>query len=448
MRPVLLILLIFLLFVIPVNSQENEITHGGFIRSGAFLSTGDYENNLCALFADADLNLTVTNNLSFKGFADIRLRYGQEYGEGSNLLDIREAWASYYNNWFEISGGKKIIKWGKTDFFTPLSKLNPVDYLFRSPDREDADLGELVGELNLTPSPFMKISFVVSPLWNPSILITRPMKLSENIHVNFPEGLQTGNGNASFGLRTDFILRGIDFGIQWFNGADPMPGLNLDSADFTNPVIPNIYMNGVPYKLNCLGADFETTISSVVIRGAFSYSKPFKEKAGNESVPFPQIEWVTGMDWSPGTFHVTAEYYGKKVLDYYKSPYDPLIGTEPDIAELAVLFSTPGFDPVEFARLQTEAFNRLYNNQLRQYYHAAGLRIEAETLYGKLIPSLTTMYNFSSRDFVILPSIKYKPADGICLTVGMENYSGKNGGLYNIIDDFMNAFFFSMRIDF
>jgi len=207
-------------------------------------------------------------------------------------------------------------------------------------------------------------------------------------------------------------------------------------------------MNGVPYKINSFGADFETTISSFVIRGALSYSNPLKDKAGNESVPFPQIEWVTGMDWSPGIFHVTAEYSGKKVLDYYKSPYDPLIGIEPDIAALAILFSTPGFDPVEFARLQTEAFNRLYNNQIKEYSHSAGMRIEAETLYGELIPSLTTMYNFSSRDLAVLPALKYKPADGICLTAGMEYYSGKNGGLYDITDDFMNAFYVSIRIDF
>ena len=62
--------------------------------------------------------------------------------------------------------------------------------------------------------------------------------------------------------------------------------------------------------------------------------------------------------------------------------------------ELMELFSTPGFDPVEFTRLQIEAFNRLYNNQLYEYYHSAGLRFEAELFYGRLISLINNCLQF------------------------------------------------------
>ena len=58
-------------------------------------------------------------------------------------------------------------------------------------------------------------------------------------------------------------------------------------------------------------------------------------------------------------------------MDFYEAPYDPVIGTEPDMAALMVLFNTPGIDPIEFTRQQIEAFNRLYNNQMHEYYHSA-----------------------------------------------------------------------------
>ena len=132
----------------------------------------------------------------------------------------------------------------------------------------------------------------------------------------------------------------------------------------------------------------------------------------------------------------------------YKSQYEPLIGRDLNIAELAGLFSDPQAELPEFFRLQTEAFNRLLNNQLKKSYHSAGLRIECETLYGKLIPSITAMYNISSRDFMMMPVVRYKPADGLTLSTGIEHYSGSAGGLYDIIDDFMNSIFFSIRIDF
>jgi hypothetical protein len=58
------------------------------------------------------------------------------------------------------------------------------------------------------------------------------------------------------------------------------------------------------------------------------------------------------------------------------------------------------------------------------------------------------VYNFTSGDFMLRPAVKYKPADGVTLSVGYEHYSGTEGGLFDIIDDFMNAAYFSIRVDF
>ena len=442
------LLIVISVFTLTLQSQDKTFTPGGFIRGGIFLSTGNYIHDVNAAFSDAALTLSISDNTSIKGFADIRVRTGQQFGENVGDLYLKEAWGLYYNKVFSISAGKKIVKWGKTDFFTPLSKFNPVDYSFRSPDREDADLGNLLAEVTFTPSGFLKLTIISAPLWNPSILMTSPMTLPPNIEISLPSGLQSGNGAASFGARADISLRGTDMGFQWFHGPNLTPGLSLTGSDLSDPMNPVLVMTGVPYIINGGGLDFETVLSTVVARGTISYSKPVKEKEGNEEIPFAELEWVGGLDWTPGSFRITAEYSGKKVLDYYKAPYDPLIGREPNLAELAQLFMTPGFDPSEYFRLQTEAFNRLYNNQLEEYYHSAGLRIEAETIYGKVIPSVSCIYNFTSRDFVLIPSVKYKPADSVTLSAGIEHYSGIIGGLYDIIDDFMDCAFFTLRIDF
>ena len=442
------LLIILFLFPISLLSQDKIFTPGGFIRGGIYFSTGNYANDVNAAFGDAALTLTAADNLSFKGFADLRLRMGQQFGENVNSVQLREAWAMYYNKFMTISAGKKIIKWGKTDIFTPLSKFNPVDYTLRSPDFEDAELGNLLGEITFTPAPFFKLSAVAAPFWNPSILIIKPVPIPPAMQVELPEGLRTGNGFYSYGFRGDFTFRRFDAGLQYYHGPELMPGLTLVSADFTNPLEPAIHIKGVPYIVTNTGFDFETVISPVVFRGTLSYNHPAEAKKGNEEIPFPQIEWVAGFDWTPGALRVTAEYSGKKVLDFYKAPYAPLLGTTPDMEELMVLFNTPGFDPVEYTRLQTEAFNRLYNNQIYEYYHAAGLRTEVELFYGKLIPSVTAVYNFTSKDLLLRPALEYKPSDGVILSVGYEHYSGTKGGLYDIIDDFMKAAFFSIRIDF
>ena len=99
-------------------------------------------------------------------------------------------------------------------------------------------------------------------------------------------------------------------------------------------------------------------------------------------------------------------------------------------------------------RQQVESFNRLYNYQLERYYHSAGMRIEADLLYGKLAPSINVMYNFTSRDFILLPEIKIKPSDRLSIVAGFEYYRGIDGSLYELVDDFMNSFYAAIRIDF
>jgi hypothetical protein len=58
------------------------------------------------------------------------------------------------------------------------------------------------------------------------------------------------------------------------------------------------------------------------------------------------------------------------------------------------------------------------------------------------------MYNFTSHDLLLIPEIKYKPADGLTITAGAEFYSGRAGSLYNIIDEFMNCIYVALKVDF
>lgn len=117
-------LYIFLLTVLSLSlaGQEKSFTTGGFVRGGVFFSTGDYLHDINAAFGDAALTLTATDYQSFKGFADLRMRMGQQFGDNVSTFMIREAWGMYYNTFMSISAGKKIIKWGKTDIYTPLSR--------------------------------------------------------------------------------------------------------------------------------------------------------------------------------------------------------------------------------------------------------------------------------------------------------------------------------------
>ena len=69
-------------------------------------------------------------------------------------------------------------------------------------------------------------------------------------------------------------------------------------------------------------------------------------------------------------------------------------------------------------------------------------------LYGKLTPSVTTTYNFVSKDFMLMPELVWKPADGLTITAGGDYFSGKKGSLYDIADEFMNCFRLGLKVNF
>ena len=60
-------ILTFIILSISLSGQEKNFTTGGFVRGGAYFSTGDYRHDVNAAFGDAALTLTATDNLSFKG---------------------------------------------------------------------------------------------------------------------------------------------------------------------------------------------------------------------------------------------------------------------------------------------------------------------------------------------------------------------------------------------
>lgn len=443
----IIIIVFYSLISSSLFSQQNSLLYGGFLRSGAYIGTGDYDDNFTAFFADAAINISATDKTRYNGYADLRIRYGKEFGKSGDLLSIKETWVSCYGKWIEVFAGKKIIKWGRTDFFSPQSRLNPVDFSFRSPDHDDADLGNLLAGITVTPASMIKVSVIAIPFWNPSVMITEPLKLPSNVNLTVPKGLQNGNA-ISTGIRADFILKSIDFGIQYYHGFERLPGIKLTSTDWGNPMLPALTLEGVPYIQNAAGADFEIAADIFTLRGEVSYSRPITQKEDNEEIPFPQIEWVAGLEYIKGAFTFSFEYYGKKNIEFYKSSVPPIFGIEPDYSALASMIGTPGFDPDEYIRQQIESFNRMYNYQLEPYYHSSGLRIEADLLNGLLRPSLATLYNFTSRDLTIMPVLKYKPADGVTLSAGLDYYHGRKGSMFDIIDGFMNNAFFSLRIDF
>jgi len=440
-------------FDITSGDFSSENTLGGFIRGGfySWIDKSDDKPYISSAFSDVGFKLKPLISSNFRAFADIRFRYGSEFLNPVSKLDIREAWVGVNGKKWDLAIGQKIIKWGRCDFTNPTSKLSSLNTLLRSPDREDMDMANLLASVNYYPSGKMNFEAVLIPFYRSSVLIIDPIPLPQYVVINQLPSLITDREMFSYGLKSDFHFSFIDWSISWFDGYDPMPGVVLTefNLDLSQPIpVPYTELSVKPYRNRVIGVDFETIIGTVGIRGETAWSAPELLQISNEYVPFPEVVWVAGADWSSGIFRFYAEYNGKYIIDFSPATVDPFIGTEPDYSEMAEMLATPGFDFEAYVKQQVGVFNRLYNNQLKNQYHSLGLRMEADIWYGKLLPSVFSMYNFTSRDILIIPELKIKPADALAVTIGAEIYSGPEGSLYDLIDDFMNGVYVSLRIDF
>jgi hypothetical protein len=435
------------------TGKSKEKVLSGFIRGGfySWIDKTDNKPYVSSAFSDLGLRLETRNNNNFRAFSDLRFRYGSEFLKPVTKFDLREAYVTVNGKKWELSAGQKIIKWGRCDFTNPTSKLNPMNMISRSPDREDIDMGNLLAAAIIYPLSNIKLEGIVIPYYRPSVLIIEPVPLPENVTINQLSSILTDKKMFSYALKADFRLKGFDWSFSWFDGYDPLPGIALTDfqLDLSQPIpVPHTELTVKPYRNRMAGFDFETTAGGIGIRGEAAVTIPDLSHATNEYVPFPEIKWAAGFDWSSGIWRFTGEYSGKYILDFSPSIIDPLIGTEPDYAQLAELLAIPGFDLNEYVRLQVGAFNRLYNYQLKETYHSAAFRAETEMAYGKVLPSVMGMFNFTTRDLLVIPEIKIKPADGLSIAIGAEIYSGRSGSLYDLIDDFMNGAYLSLRVDF
>ncbi|HVN59586.1 MAG TPA: hypothetical protein VMT63_14915 [Bacteroidales bacterium] len=460
MKTRIFILLLTILTGGPAAATDQDSTHSarpspvsGFVRSGFY---GDLHDNSPSPFissAYADLGLKVDSRLtgSFRANADIRFRYGSEFHQAVSSVIVREAYIDYSFGKFSLSAGQKILKWGRADFTNPTSKLNPQNYISRSPEKEDMDMGNILSAITWSPSPVFSLQAVAVPYYRSSVLLVDPIPLPEGVTISQMDNLVAGSKLFSYGLRTDFHIAGIDWGATWFEGYDPMPGIAMSqfSADFSGPLpVITVGLKTTPYKIRMAGLDFETTAGRFGLRGEAAWTNPCLSYKTNEYVPMQEIKWVAGADITLGNWTFTGEYSGKYLPGFVPATADPIIGTEPDYAKLAALLATPGFDLQGYMKDEIGSFNRLYNYQMKEWYHQAGLRVEGDMAYGRLLPSLFTLYNFSTREIMLVPQIRFKPADALTLVAGAEIWSGKSGSLYHIVKNYMSAIYAGIKVDF
>ena len=256
-------------------------------------------------------------------------------------LRLKEVYLDYYSDLFSLRAGRQIVTWGAADAIALTDVLCPQDMTsLTSYDMSESKLG--IDALKLS---FDSENTILDLYWVP--LFTRtalPLESSNplrsalvpsdviqlnatdtaTIHDFTSEDIESPELNLAdgeYGLRLSRFLSYADFSLYGFYGFENVPSIGY-ALEGSAPSY-TLDLDGAYHRMAMLGADTSIPISSKTLRveGAYFPIRPFQCSAesqlGSASKSYEEHQMVAcllGIDWMPGDWSLTAQYYADWVF--------------------------------------------------------------------------------------------------------------------------------------
>lgn len=458
-------ILVGIILSLPLNAQglfesalENEATAGntslgGFVRSAMYIGSKAGEENpylqsiygQMAVLSDVDLGKYGT------AFADIRFRYGNEFDSTLSELDIREAYIDLFAGPLSIRTGKQIITWGSSSFFNPSDPFSALNPTLRSPDPDDMNIGTWSINARISIGNSSSLQILCLPLYQASTLLTKPFSFPAYVAFSAPDWPSTELKNSSFGFLYDLRSSILDASLSYYNGYRNNPKFTLESASF-DPLTMQAEMIRLyqeAFRIHSAGLNLSVPFGSYIFRTEAAWMSPADEAEENTYLPLSEVSYVGEIEQSGANTTFIAGYYGKYILSYSAPTAEPagLTGSFPDPTTLI-----PPGEPVTpelidgIVASQVDAFNRLYDYQMKEFYHSVYASVTVSMLNDALKIEIPGMYNLTSKELMLMPAIEYGVTDGFLIKAGYSFMSGEENTLYDLVGPVLNAGFISLKV--
>lgn len=211
-------------------------------------------------------------------------------------FQLREAYAYYSDDHWDVRAGRQIITWGVADALRLTDIISPMDYTeFLAQDYDDIRIP--VGALRLRYSRekwcFEAVAIPVSSFFELPTDDKNPWSVGP-----LPIGDEPNRrlSNMEYGGRLSFFLSGIDFSFSALHTWNKMP----------------VFCDGICQyrRMTMLGADVSVPVGKFVVRGEVAEyldeAQTFGRAASTNALL--GIDWYAGNDWS-----LSAQYSHKYI---------------------------------------------------------------------------------------------------------------------------------------
>jgi hypothetical protein len=396
-------------------------------------------------YGEGALKINAFSGMRGKLYSEIRFRSGYEYDEQIQQFQLREAYADLYLGDFDLRAGQQIIAWGRADGINPTNNLTPQDYFVRSPEPDDMRLGNFLLRGRYSIKSRIRLEGIWVPVYRHSIYRFDLFEMPD--FVNFTDAYkpEATIKNGSFAGKVEFLFDCFDGSVSWFNGYDPMPGIEAGPLPEAPGENPAIYLYARPFRQQTAGLDFAFGLGSFGIRGEAAYRVPAADYKDQVFVPDRDLRYVSGIDRSFGIFSMTLMYVGHYVFDFEEiHMLEDFPDIEPELLRQPAVWGMMG----QMMDLQLAGFNRVIFDQTKEITHALAARPAISLFHNVLDLEMFGLYNFSTKEWNLLPRLAWSVSDNLKMSVGGQYFEGPPNTGYDLIAPVFNGGFMELRYTF
>ncbi len=417
------------------ESTNKGIEFNGFVRGSAFGGSEFYDYS--SVFGEFCLQSKLSQGKTYL-YADSRFRGGVNFDEEYAGFQLKEVYAGYQSDKFDLFLGNQIVTWGRTDGLNPTNNITPNDYFFLTSDMDDQKLSNFMLRMKYRFTSVIDIELIGIPFYSPSNYRFDLFDTGESVSYGEATLPEKSFGNSSFATRLNFEFPKIGFSVSYFRGHDPFYGFNVQSIDFTTGV-PLVTNTATPYLKNTIGIDFALPISSWILRGeaAYNITNDYEQLM---YVPNPDIAYVVGVEHNFCGITTILQYVGKYTLDF--TELQQLVLTDP-ANPLAQMQYTEKMIIHESA-----LFNRKIFCQQEKTNHAVVLSLNKALAYDTWNVELAGYYNITSEELMIRPKVTWKITDALAASLGGSYMTGQDNTIFDYSAPVLSGVFAELKATF
>jgi hypothetical protein len=418
------------------SPQALNLNVNGYLKGAVYMGRNDgAEAVLQGSYGEFDFKGAVERAGLGRAFVEVRDRAGENRGPVAEAIpDIREAWVETGTGPVSFRLGRQILVWGRADSINPTNNITPMNEVALSSEYDDMRMGNELLQVSAKLSPEVSLSGVWVPKYRSDILPIAMVALPDSVSVGGTVSPDDKIASGSWAVRAEITTGPIDGSISYYQGYETLPGFDYLLT------LTGISLLPTAYRMQALGADFSTALGDFGLRGEACLKVPDLSARDYPYIPAAYFQYVVGVDRTFGDWNALVQYSGLYVRDFQALE-------EPVLSDPYNLLAQMQY-AAQVAAQEMNKLNRLFTGTADQVSHAATAQIGWSGLAETLHVKLAGLYNFTTREFALNPSVAYDIADALTATVGARDIDGPEGSLNRLVNRLLSSGYVELKCSF